>query len=118
MENNNAKYLRMTIYDNDYWLSLMLVGELLYRIFQSEQKYPTEKHLPYLKEYIKNLLESTNRAYSLNRYGVEYIENCSSARPDYFLPTLSFADYSDIQINENSEVVYVPLFENGEILLR
>ena len=107
-----ATYLKITIHDNDFIISLMYVGDLLYKIFQNEGRYPTEEDLPYLKERIKYIwcgIHATNR---LMRWGTEYAkEDYEISHLEYFEPILSFVDYLDIPNWENSECIYIPMFD-------
>lgn len=50
-----AKYLRITMHDNDFWLSLVYLSKMLYEIFVSERRFPEEDELPLLKKYIQPL---------------------------------------------------------------
>ena len=109
----NAKYLRITIHDNDFWYSLEMIGELLYQLFNFEEKYPTEEQLPLLKEYIKYMWYGT--------YAVKGLMLCNKPADgdiDYFEPHLEFVDYFDIPEWDNRESIYIPMFDNAEILVR
>ena len=114
----NATYLKITIHDNDFIISLMYIGELLYELFQNTYSYPTEEHLPYLKEYIKHLWWSTNAITGLMRWGVEYIKEKGVCHIDYFEPTLEFVDYLDIPDWDNSESIYIPMFEDANVIVK
>ena len=116
METNNKynKYLRVTIHDNDFSFSLELIGNLLYEIFYFEDNYPTEEHLPMLKEHIKHLWYRTYRIQDLMR-------NLSSAVLDdagYFNPHLEIVDAADIPEWDNGESIYIPMFEDAKVLSR
>lgn len=111
--NTYAKYLRVTIHDNDFRRSLDMISELLYEIFQLEGKYPTEEDLPILKEYIKHLWFGTHMTNSLMRWG-----KCNAIGIGYFEPHLEFVDYLDIPDWDNAESVYIPMFDGAEILNR
>ena len=108
-----AKYLRITICDNDFTTSLRTIGELLYETFYMEGKYPTEEQLPELKETIKYLWYGTHSTSSLIRLNKVITTNI-----DYFKPDLEFVDYLNIPDWENYECVYIPMFDNAEILVR
>ena len=111
--NENAKYLRITIHDNDFYDSLRMVSELLYKIFWAEDSYPTEENFPMLKEYIKHLWHST---YTIQDFMREY--PAGDVREDYFNPRLEFVDYLDIPDWDNAESAYIPMFDDAEILMR
>ena len=54
-EEYTAKYLRVTMHDNDFWYSLSLLADMLYEIFVGEGRFPEEDELPLLKKYIQPL---------------------------------------------------------------
>ena len=110
--NNNTRYLRVTIHDNDFSSSLMRVGGLLYESFQFYEKYPTEKDFLALKEAIKHLWLSIHRMQDLIRWG--NLNNCTDM--EYFNPHLEFVDVTDIPDWDNAESIYIPMFNDGEIL--
>lgn len=119
------KYLRITIHDNDFRHSLGLIGDLLYDIFRSEDSYPTEEELPALREYIKRLWHSAYSVKTLIRNALmkrvfpDYVdENTSCVDEDYFSPHLELVYYADIPDWDNYESIYIPMFDNGEILMR
>jgi hypothetical protein len=119
------KYLRITIHDNDFRYSLGLIGDLLYSVFCSEDSYPTEEELPALREHIKRLWHSTYSVKTLmcntlmKRLFPDYIdENVNYVDEGYFNPHLELVDYADIPDWDNYESIYIPMFGNGEILMR
>lgn len=109
----NVKYLRITIHDNDFWLSLEQIGELLYNIFYTEDAYPTEEQLPILKEYIKHIWYGTFKIGSLMDRG-----EAGEVDISYLEPRLEFIDYLDIPEWDNGESIYIPMFDDAEILKR
>ena len=111
--NTNAKYLRITIHDNDFRLSLQEIGELLYEIFQMEDKYPTEENFETLKEIIMHLWFSVDMAHDLMRWG-----RIDSPKMEYFKPRLEFVDYLDIPDWDNSQSIYIPMFDDSFIIMR
>ena len=108
-----AKYLRITIHDNDFTTSLQRVGELLYETFYLEGKYPTEEDFPTLKEIIKHLWFCADMAIDLMRWG-----HLNTLNMEYFNPCLEFIDYLDIPDWGNNESIYIPMFDDAEILTR
>lgn len=111
--NNNTKYLRVTIHDNDFRTSLRMISELLYETFQLENKYPTEEDFPVLKECIQHLWFGEHMASNLMRWGKH-----NTIDIIYFKPHLEFVDYLDIPDWDNAESVYIPMFDDAEILIR
>lgn len=107
-----AKYLQITIHDNDFITSLEMVGKLLQNIFQFEETYPDEEALPRLREYIQNLW------YGI--YGTMCLmedRTCSASDLDYLKPILEFVRFENIPAWDNYESIYIPMFD-GEILVR
>lgn len=111
-----CKYLRVTIHDNDFSHSLKMIGELLYELFWFEGNYPTEEQFPMLKEYIKHLWYGANATQDLIR--LIHWEKPTNCHIDCFEPHLEFVDYSDIPDWDNSESIYIPMFEGAEVLMR
>lgn len=117
----NAKYLRITMHDNDYIKYIEYVSELLKNIFDKECfnfKYElcsiSEDDFPILKEMIKHALYAVNNIINkLSKRSLEYQENLLSN----FECDLEFVDYLDIPDWDNYQSVYIPLFD-GEILVR
>lgn len=112
MRMKNNKYLRVTVHDNDFTNSLLLVGDFLKQAFKHEDKYPIEQDFNVLKEAINHIW-----------YGIHGIMNqlrsgkCILYGIDYLKPDLEFVDFEDIPDWDNSESIYIPMFD-GEILLR
>jgi len=109
----NAKYLRITTHDNDFICSLEAIGKLLYDTFYSEGTYPTEEDFPTLKEIIKHLWFGADMAVDLMRWGYLNTPNI-----EFFEPHLEFVDYLDIPDWNNYENIYIPMFDDAEILVR
>lgn len=109
----NVKYLSVSICDNDFTSSLQMVGELLYDIFQYEGKYPTEEDFLRLKEIIKYLWLGADMAQDLMRWG-----HINSPNIKYFEPDLEFVNSDDIPDWDNYETIYIPMFDDGEIIAR
>ena len=42
-----AKYLRITMHDNDFWLSLDYLSKMLYEIFISERRFQKKMSFHY-----------------------------------------------------------------------
>jgi hypothetical protein len=107
------KYLSVTIHDNDFTSSLQMIGELLYDIFQFEEKYPTEEDFLTLKEIIKYLWFGADMAQDLMRWG-----SLNSPNMKYFEPYLEFVNFEDIPDWDNHETIYIPMFDDGEIITK
>lgn len=111
--NKGADYLRVTIHDRDYSLSLESVCRYLYDFFKTFERYPTEKDFDNLKNIIKHLWFATNKAMN---FGLEKTD-CT---PDIkvFNPGLEFVSCDNIPDWDNGESVYIPMFNYGEVLAR
>lgn len=106
----NAKYLRITIHDNDFTTSLEHVANTLSKIFKSEGRYPEEDELPLLKKYVKSLWFSVDNIQSImrwNKNSVGFSENPEGI----FEPVLEFVDYEDIPDWDDNSSVYIPMFD-------
>lgn len=108
---NDAKYLRVTIHDNDFTSSLLYVGNLLQQVF-IDNEYPTEQDFGVLKEMIMHIWYGIHEITEKLRF-----EECDLCGFDYFEPNLEFVNFEDIPDWDNSESIYIPMFD-GEILLR
>lgn len=112
--NEPARYLRITMHDNDFTVSLEHVGHLLQQIFEYEGSYPTEKDLPILSEMINHLWYATHNISNKLRWGIDYYRKSEFVLFDC---NLEFVDYLDIPDWDNGESIYIPMFF-GEILTR
>ena len=118
---SNAKYLRITMHDNDYTKYIEYVADLLKNIFEKECFYfkyeicsISEDDFPVLKEMIKHELYAVNNIiHILSKRNFEYRESPLSN----FECDLEFVDYLDIPDGDNYQSVYIPLF-GGEVLVR
>lgn len=112
-----AKYLRITMHDNDFTGSLIQLANILYEIFISEGRFPEEDELPILKKYIQSLWFSLHNINSIMRWNKNSV-GFDETLEKHFEPTLKFVDYLDIPDWCNDEDVYIPMFENAEIIRR
>lgn len=113
----NSRYLRITIHDNDFINSLEHVANTLNAVFISEGRYPEEDELPLLKKYVQSLwfsIDSISDILRWNKTSVKFKENSEKI----YEPELKFVDYLDIPEWDNYESVYIPMFDNAEILIR
>lgn len=112
-----SRYLRITIHDNDFTNSLEYVANTLNAVFKSEGRYPEEDELPLLKKYVQSLWFSIDNISDIlrwNKTSVKFKENSEKI----YEPELKFVDYLDIPEWDNYESVYIPMFDNAEILIR
>lgn len=110
------EYLKITIFDNDFMNELEDAANILYRAFYLYNKYTTEKDFPYLERCIRNLMSNS---YCIHCFvhGDEDLPN-TETNDEYFTPKLFIVKEIDIPKWENYECIYVPLFEDGDILKR
>lgn len=118
MVRHNARYLKVTMHDNDFTNSLMHLGNTLYRIFLREERFPEEDELPLLKEYVKSLWYAIDNIESIMRWNKKSVG--FKANPEaIFTPQLEFVDYLDISdYNDDSDSIYIPMFANADVLVR
>lgn len=112
-----AKYLRVTMHDNDFSHSLIQLANMLYEIFESEARFPEEDEFPLLKKYIQALWFSLDNLNCVMRWNKNSVGFTETAEKD-FIPTLEFVDYLNIPDWDNGESIYIPMFENAEIIIR
>ena len=108
----NGKYLRVTMHNNDFTSSLLIVGNLLQQTFKYEGKYPTKQDLDVLAEMIEHIWYGTHEIIGKLRNG-----ECEFFGFDFFEAYLEFVDFEDIPDWDNCESIYIPMFD-GEILMR
>ncbi len=112
-----AKYLRITMYDNDFSQSLEQLSRMLYEMFLFEGRFPEEDELQLLEKYIQPLwfsIHNISKIMRWNKNGVRFMQTSEIL----FTPTLEFVDYLDIPDWDNGESVYIPMFEDAEIIRR
>ena len=112
-----TKYLRVTMHDNDFSYSLIQLANMLYEIFEGEARFPEEDEFPLLKKYIQSLWFSLDNLNSVMRWNKNSVGFTETAEKD-FIPTLEFVDYLNIPDWDNGASVYIPMFENAEIIIR
>ena len=110
-----AKYLRITMHDNDFTQSLIQLANMLYEIFLFEGRFPEKDELPLLKNYVKHLWFSLHNISSIMRWNKNSV-GLRESPESLFNPQLEFVDYIDIQDWDNDESVYIPMFKNAEII--
>ena len=107
------KYLKVTNHDNDFTHSLEQVCELLYDTFQRENKYPTENDLLYLATSIQYMWCGATMAKDIMRWG-----SLNAPSFKYFFPDLAIVNENEIPDWDNAEAVFIPMFDDGNILIR
>lgn len=112
-----AKYLRVTMHDNDFSGSLELLADMLYKIFIGEGRFPEEDEFSLLEKYIQSLWFSLHNISHIMRWNKNIVGFKESAEV-YFQPTLEFIDYLNIPDWDNGESIYIPMFKDAEIIMR
>lgn len=105
------------MHDNDFTGSLIIIADILYKIFIGEGRFPEEDELPILKKYIQSLWFSLHNISSIMRWNKNSVSFKETVEK-HFEPTLEFVDYLKIPDWDNDESVYIPMFENAEIIRR
>ena len=112
-----SKYLRVTIHDNDFTSSLRIACEAFYQLCYEENRYPDEEDFPIIRKYFSHVWSGLDSLQNLLRWKDISIEYKSSSMT-YLNPELSFVVFENIPDWDNHESVYIPMFDNGEILMR
>ena len=107
-----AKYLKITIHDNDFTGYYRILGETLLNMFRYHGDYPTEDNVQQLKYAIGNLW------YSINQINIFMDNRFPQVARDYFYyPDLAIVDYLDIPKWGNGEDIYIPLFDGSDEII-
>lgn len=112
-----SKYLKVTIRDNDFKIALKAMCDMLYHYLEEFYGYPTEKDLPKLKKYIKSILFGIVHVGKISNNS-SFSKANDEVPEDYFEPILEFVDYFDIPDWDNGESAYIPMFDDGKVLIR
>ena len=116
---SDAKYLKITIYDNDFTGYWHILAEAVHSMimWMKASDDLEDIDMDRLANGIQEIWSGLNKSmYALEPYRRrKYFQTDTSM--DCFKPYLSIVNYSDIPEWENGEVIYVPLFE-GESLIR
>ena len=116
MNKITAPYLKVTIFDNDFYASQQLVGKVLQEIFLRDG-YPTTESLPLLKDYVGQLWYAIHNIQHILDSHAQFCRSEDETPLHVFQPELQIADYTEIPDWNNAEDIYIPLFEkNSEIL--
>lgn len=113
----DAKYLKMTLSDNDFTSYFNVLGCTVYNIFYYAGNFPKEeKDLLAIKEYIARIW------WSLHRIVFGKHDVCDAeTQYDYIKKNLrlEIVDYLDIPEYDNDENIYIPLFkiDDPEVIL-
>ena len=99
------------MHDNDFWLSLDFIGEIIQKIFIFEGKYPTEEDLPVLELMVKHMWYGAQNIDTKISWGEYYKES----QLDVFDPHLEFVNFEDIPDWDNGESIYIPMFDGQTI---
>ena len=112
---SNAKYLKVTLHDNDFTSIIEFSSMLLYELIVFFDEYASydisDKNLSQLKDDLHHLLYTTYKIYNYLHH-----RECNT-KFDYFKPDLEIVDYLDIPEWDNNESVFIPLFD-GDIITR
>lgn len=105
------KYLRITIHDNDYTVLYRILGDTIYNLFYWCEKFPTEKDLPHIKEYIAHLW-----------WSIANMKGYLCRHDGYFETPLKCFEDLDISIVDdipewcNGEEIFIPLTYTDVVL--
>ena len=112
-----AKYLSISIHDNDFMNYAEIMMESIQYMFRFYDFYPnTEEDLNKLKPAIANLW---NGFYMVNVASDKRKER-DETKLDMFMKNidLEIVDFTDIPEWDNYETMYIPLFKDGECIIK
>lgn len=112
-----AKYLHVTVRDNDFRHELEYACENMYEMFQMENHFPTEEDFPALKHIFSHMIYSFYQSINVLRWGEFSLERMAY-NLTYFTPNLEFVEFENIPDWDNSESCYIPMFDDADVLLR
>lgn len=116
-EQSDARYLSITLRDNDFTSSLMCVANMLYKEFRYHLENITEDDLPELEKYIQHIWYATHNICGILHYTCRSKESVMLLFEGVKCEIINFLDIPEW---DNAETVYIPLFEcdGAEIILR
>lgn len=113
---SNARYLKISLHDNDFTIIIEFSSELLKELIDFFDYYGSyeisEKDLYKLQDSIQHLLYAT---YRIHNY--LFHRDYEDMPFDSFRPSLHIVDYLDIPEWSNHDSVFIPLFK-GDIIVR
>ena len=112
-----AKYLRVTIHDNDFSGSLRMVCETFYEICCEEEMFPGEEDFPTIQRYLSQIWCGVDNTMDLLRWK-NTITPHHPTDIAYLAPKLCFVDFQEIPDWDNYESAYIPMFDGAEVLMR
>ena len=117
MNQSSARYLKITLHDNDFTDIIEFSSILLKKLIDYFDYYGSynidEKDLNKLQDNIQYILYATYRIYNYF-YHMDY-EDVSF---DYFKPDLKIVDFLDIPERVDNTGVFIALFKGDNLIFR
>ena len=113
MEN---KYLKITMYDNDFTSYGCYLGEYIYTMCLFEGRFFDEEDIKIIKKYITLLWYSASHLHGWLRFGKHFPDTTDKENLDYFTENVevSIVDKKDLDEHReygNYEIIYVGMFD-------
>ena len=112
----DAPYLKVTLHDNDFTSYYKELGNAILSLFKYVG-YPTEEDIEVIKPYIANLWWSMHNIIE----PLKWKNTAVDSKPTVFSVfedniDVSIIGYADIPKWNNIEDIYIPLFDNAEVI--
>lgn len=82
-QNEHAKYLQITMHDNDYSVSLKIIGNRFNDLLEHHYEYHTEEDFSKISSYIQNLWYSVHGIDYVLKHKTEPKESLSNFNPTF-----------------------------------
>ena len=110
------KYLKITMYDNDFTSYGHEFGEYIYTMCLFEGRFFDESDIQIIKKYITLLWYSASHLHGWLRFGKHFPDTTDKENLDYFTENVevSIVDEKDLEEHKeygNYEIIYVGMFD-------
>ncbi len=110
------KYLKITMYDNDFTSYGREFGEYIYTMCIFEGRFFDEADIQIIKKYITLLWYSASHLHGWLRFGKHFPDTTDKENLDYFTENVevSIVDEKDLEEHReygNHEIIYVGMFD-------
>jgi hypothetical protein len=110
------KYLKITMYDNDFTSYAREFGEYIYTMCLFECRFFDEEDIQIIKKYITLLWYSASHLHGWLRFGKHFPDTTDKENLDYFTENVkvSIVDEKDLEEHReygNYEIIYVGMFD-------
>lgn len=110
------KYLKITMYDNDFTSYAREFGEYIYTMCLFECRFFDEEDIQIIKKYITLLWYSASHLHGWLRFGKHFPDTTDKENLDYFNENVevSIVDEKDLEEHReygNYEIIYIGMFD-------